>query len=160
LSGVDRALACLLHLLRERHVCDEIRVPGKLRRGRRWRGDVAQEVPEDVERLVAIRPGRQLLVVAHESCDGLLHVLESSACEGSLDFLTALRSEVLLNHRQRVHVGDKHVIRYQCREKGCGEFFDVTPGTPFKLRNELAAKHSANHLVSESEDFLESRGKT
>jgi hypothetical protein len=67
---------------------------------------------------------------------------------------------VLTWNARWIHVGDRHVIRYECREKGCEEFFDVTPGTPFKLRDELAAKHSANHLVSESEDFLESRGKT
>jgi hypothetical protein len=53
-----------------------------------------------------------------------------------------------------------HVIRYTCPEQGCGEFFDVKPGTTYKLRDELAARHSANHLVAETEHFLRSKGKS
>lgn len=50
-----------------------------------------------------------------------------------------------------------HVIRYACPEKGCGEFFEVKPGTPFKLRDDLAARHSANHLVAEAEQYLRNK---
>jgi hypothetical protein len=51
------------------------------------------------------------------------------------------------------------VIRYACPEPDCDEFFDVKPGTTYKLRDELAARHSANHLVAEAENFLKSKGK-
>jgi hypothetical protein len=53
-----------------------------------------------------------------------------------------------------------HVIRYVCPEQGCGEFFEVKPGTSFKHRDELAACHSANDLVAEAEQFLKNKGKS
>jgi hypothetical protein len=52
---------------------------------------------------------------------------------------------------------DHLVIRYVCPD--CDDFFDVKPGTRYKLRDELAARHSANHLVAETEHFLKSKGK-
>ena len=51
------------------------------------------------------------------------------------------------------------VIRYACPEPDCGDFFDVKPGTTYKLRDELAARHSAKHLIAETEHFLKSKGK-
>jgi hypothetical protein len=48
-----------------------------------------------------------------------------------------------------------HVIRYSCPD--CGEYFEVKPGTRYKLRDELAARHSAKHLVAEAEDFLNNK---
>jgi hypothetical protein len=59
-----------------------------------------------------------------------------------------------------VWMDDRHVIRYTCAEPDCAEFFDVKPGTTFKLRDELAARHSANHLITEVEHFLKSKGKS
>jgi hypothetical protein len=60
-------------------------------------------------------------------------------------------------HWMRREDGEK-VIRYECPESYCLEYFDVTPGTQRKLRDELAAKHSATHLIKETEQFL-SKGK-
>ena len=47
------------------------------------------------------------------------------------------------------------VIRYACPD--CADFFDVKPGTRYKLRDELAARHSAKHLVDETEHFLNNK---
>jgi hypothetical protein len=54
-----------------------------------------------------------------------------------------------------VRTPDRMVIRYACPD--CGEFFDVKPGTSYRLRDELAARHSAKHLVAEAEEFLNNK---
>lgn len=48
----------------------------------------------------------------------------------------------------------RHKIRYRCPEHDCGEYFDVTPGTPYRLRDELVLRHASGHLVNQAERYL------
>jgi hypothetical protein len=60
--------------------------------------------------------------------------------------------------RQWIETPGDHKIRYACPETGCDEFFDVTPGTSWKLRDELALRHMTNHLIAETARFLQAQG--
>jgi hypothetical protein len=59
-------------------------------------------------------------------------------------------------HSDWVPGADGHlVIRYTCPD--CGANFDVKPGTRYRLRDRLAAGHSADHLIAEAEAFLNNK---
>jgi hypothetical protein len=42
-------------------------------------------------------------------------------------------------HRQWIETPGNHKIRYACPEKNCDAFLDVTPGSSWKLRDDLMA---------------------
>jgi hypothetical protein len=60
--------------------------------------------------------------------------------------------------RHWIETPGDHKIRYACPETGCDAFFDVTPGTSWALRDELALRHMTNHLLAETTRFLQAQG--
>jgi hypothetical protein len=53
--------------------------------------------------------------------------------------------------RQWIETPGNHKIRYACPQKGCGAFFDVTPGTRWAFRDEIALRDRGDNAIPASQ---------